>query len=180
MRSILILIGYIVQSRADQVSLPKLPALEANPNSITISGFSAGAWMTNQMHVAFSDIFKGAGMIAGGPYQALPPKPHFKNLLDTNDEPSQISRKSVEKMKNNFIDQKIDDPVNLKNAPVYVGIDEKDAAVSPTYQESLKLFYEGTDSNLMHEEYDVGHMIVDKSHGGDMIGKIFRHVLTNV
>jgi poly(3-hydroxybutyrate) depolymerase len=38
---------------------------------VTISGISAGSFMTNQMFIAFSETFKGAGMVAGGPYQIL-------------------------------------------------------------------------------------------------------------
>lgn len=46
-----------------------LPTLNVDPNRISISGLSAGAFMAHQMHVAFSDIFCGAGLIAGGAYQ---------------------------------------------------------------------------------------------------------------
>lgn len=35
---------------------------------ISVSGLSAGAFMAHQLHIAFSDIFCGAGLIAGGPY----------------------------------------------------------------------------------------------------------------
>lgn len=43
-------------------------ALGANPGSVTMSGFSAGSYMTNQMHVIYSKTIKGVGMVAGGPY----------------------------------------------------------------------------------------------------------------
>ena len=35
---------------------------------ITVSGLSAGAYMAGQLHVAHSSLFRGAGLIAGGPY----------------------------------------------------------------------------------------------------------------
>ncbi len=35
---------------------------------ITVSGVSSGAYMAGQLHVAYSDVFRGAGMLAGGPY----------------------------------------------------------------------------------------------------------------
>lgn len=35
---------------------------------ISVSGLSAGAFMAHQLHVAFSDLFCGAGLIAGGPF----------------------------------------------------------------------------------------------------------------
>lgn len=35
---------------------------------ISVSGISAGAFMAHQLHIAFSDVFCGAGLIAGGPF----------------------------------------------------------------------------------------------------------------
>ena len=50
-----------------------LPALGANPDTVTASGFSAGSYMSNMIHVAFSETIKGIGMVSGGPYmQGLP------------------------------------------------------------------------------------------------------------
>jgi poly(3-hydroxybutyrate) depolymerase len=45
-----------------------LPALRAQPNSVTVSGVSSGAYMAVQMHIAHSATVTGAGVIAGGPY----------------------------------------------------------------------------------------------------------------
>ena len=38
---------------------------------ITVSGLSAGGFMAVQMHVAYSDLFTGVGVIAGGTYSSL-------------------------------------------------------------------------------------------------------------
>ena len=48
--------------------LNSLPFLGADPHFTTISGISSGGFMAVQMHVAFSETFKGVGVIAGGPY----------------------------------------------------------------------------------------------------------------
>ena len=42
--------------------------LNIDPDRITVSGVSAGAQMAHQMHIAYSDIFNGGAMIAGGPF----------------------------------------------------------------------------------------------------------------
>ena len=39
-----------------------------NPNTVTVSGFSAGAFMAMQMHVTNSHIIKGAGIAGGGAF----------------------------------------------------------------------------------------------------------------
>ena len=43
-------------------------APRADPERITVSGISAGAQMAHQLHIAYSDVFSGVGLIAGGPY----------------------------------------------------------------------------------------------------------------
>jgi predicted esterase len=43
-------------------------AAKVAPERITVSGISAGAQMAHQLHIAYSDVFSGAGLIAGGPY----------------------------------------------------------------------------------------------------------------
>jgi hypothetical protein len=44
------------------------PRLGIDPNRITVSGLSAGAQMAHQLHIAWSDVFSGAALIAGGPF----------------------------------------------------------------------------------------------------------------
>ena len=38
----------------------------------TISGFSSGAFMAHQMHVAYSSSIKGTAVISGGPLYVYP------------------------------------------------------------------------------------------------------------
>jgi predicted esterase len=45
-----------------------LPALGASASEVTVSGLSSGGFMAVQLHVAHSAIVKGAGIVAGGPY----------------------------------------------------------------------------------------------------------------
>ena len=51
-------------------AVPNLPSIGANTNA-TVSGFSSGGYMTAQMQVIHSDLFKGAGIVAGGPYDCV-------------------------------------------------------------------------------------------------------------
>jgi poly(3-hydroxybutyrate) depolymerase len=37
-------------------------------NRVTVSGISAGGQMAHQLHIAYSDLFSGVGIVAGGPY----------------------------------------------------------------------------------------------------------------
>ena len=46
------------------------PALKLtiDKSRVTTSGISAGAHMAHQLHIAYSDLFSGAGIVSGGPY----------------------------------------------------------------------------------------------------------------
>lgn len=43
--------------------------LTIDPREVSVSGFSSGAFMALQLQVSYSSVFKGAGIIAGGPYR---------------------------------------------------------------------------------------------------------------
>ncbi|MDX9730972.1 MAG: PHB depolymerase [Bdellovibrionales bacterium] len=53
-------------SSAETPPLQELPRLTIDPNRITVSGVSSGAFMAVQLHVAHSNIIKGAASVAGG------------------------------------------------------------------------------------------------------------------
>jgi poly(3-hydroxybutyrate) depolymerase len=44
------------------------PTLNIDKHRITVSGISAGGQMAHQLHIAYPDVFSGAGIIAGGPF----------------------------------------------------------------------------------------------------------------
>ncbi|EXI69118.1 MAG TPA: poly(3-hydroxybutyrate) depolymerase [Candidatus Accumulibacter phosphatis] len=48
--------------------LPPLPALGADLGQLTVSGISSGGYMAVQFQVAHSRLVRGAGVLAGGPY----------------------------------------------------------------------------------------------------------------
>ena len=52
-----------------------LPALNIDTGNITVSGLSSGGFMANQLGVAHSSLFKGVGVFAAGPYQAVEKRP---------------------------------------------------------------------------------------------------------
>jgi poly(3-hydroxybutyrate) depolymerase len=51
-----------------EVPAPQGPHYLIDPDRITVSGISSGAYMAGQLHVAHSALFHGAGLIAGGPF----------------------------------------------------------------------------------------------------------------
>ena len=53
------------------IAADPLPYLYADPDYTTVSGMSSGGFMTSQVFVMYSDMFQGAGIIAGGPYDCV-------------------------------------------------------------------------------------------------------------
>lgn len=45
-----------------------LPAYNVDRKQISVSGISSGGYMAQQLHTAYSELFMGAGIIAGGPF----------------------------------------------------------------------------------------------------------------
>ena len=43
-------------------------SLNIDPDRVTVSGISSGAHMATQLHIAYSDLFSGAAILSGGPY----------------------------------------------------------------------------------------------------------------
>jgi poly(3-hydroxybutyrate) depolymerase len=53
---------------APRLSADSTPQLDIDPERITVSGISAGGAMAHQLHIAYPELFSGAGIIAGPPY----------------------------------------------------------------------------------------------------------------
>lgn len=56
---------------AEPTGLQRLPSL--TPSAATVSGLSSGAFFAHQMHIAYSGLIGGAGLVAGGPYACAEP-----------------------------------------------------------------------------------------------------------
>lgn len=63
---LLLFLAWLISAPA--VAAPLLGVYNIQKDKISVSGISSGGFMAVQMHVAFSQTFMGAGIIAGGPY----------------------------------------------------------------------------------------------------------------
>jgi poly(3-hydroxybutyrate) depolymerase len=95
----------------------KLLPMGADPTYTTISGFSSGAFMTDIVHVVHSETFKGAALLAGGPWitQDL-----YGPDLMVDVERDVAAAAIVELTDQYSADGKIDDTSNLENHPVFL------------------------------------------------------------
>jgi len=68
------LLGPVGLLSAQPPAVP-LAAYNANPAQVSVSGFSGGAFMAQQLGIAYSSRFMGVGAFAGGPYDCRRTQP---------------------------------------------------------------------------------------------------------
>ena len=171
-----------------------LPALGADPNAVTISGFSSGASLASCLHIIYSGTIKGSGQIAGTPYGFS---------ADTRDgATTEMYTTLIAKV---LSESKIDDTANLKNDPVYLLGFDRDNYVRPEYNcidHTLGIF-DSYGAKTLREQKDYVHCVpvdlpVNDKHpertcqdssdiqyfisncAFDTAGRLLSHILTNL
>ncbi|CAF1206420.1 unnamed protein product, partial [Adineta ricciae] len=114
----------------------KLAAYNADPAETTISGLSSGAFFATQLHVAFSASIKGAGIVAGGPYDCAAQMSYASCMYSGT--PSVA--KSISNTKA-WSGNKIDDIKNLAKHKVYMISGTSDTTVSASVMNQLYKYY---------------------------------------
>jgi len=80
--------------------------------------------MAHNLHIVYSDTFKGAGLVAGGSYHAESYYPFAgvgTSVFNPYDRDAEwLAKKGSEDAKENAEDELIDSVSNLNNAPVYI------------------------------------------------------------
>jgi hypothetical protein len=64
--------------------IEKLPGLRVRTNTISVSGFSAGGFMASHLHLIYSDIIKGCGVLSGGSFPWYLERRKTKESLNVN------------------------------------------------------------------------------------------------
>ncbi|MGH8558534.1 MAG: extracellular catalytic domain type 2 short-chain-length polyhydroxyalkanoate depolymerase [Methylococcales bacterium] len=157
-------------SQADDVK--PLPGYSADIANTTISGLSSGAFMTAQLHVAFSHYFGGAAIIAGGPFYcsgSYAGNTFLENATNACMNPLTASvgpnvPKLIRKAKEFAAQGSIDPLENLVDDRVYIFTGTADNTVKSTVVQKTLDFYKGLglkDDNLRFvNTVDAGHAII--------------------
>ena len=133
----------------------KLAFLNADPDAVTISGASAGAFFACNMQIILSDTIKGAGCSAGAAIGWGPGQ--FKKEGITAEMMSQRSIELIDELESAG---HIDPVSNLADRAVYLWSGKKDTIVPPHNQEAMRQVFEhyGTE-NLHFELANRGHSL---------------------
>jgi poly(3-hydroxybutyrate) depolymerase len=121
--------------------MDRLPSANVDTDSVTVSGLSAGAFFAEQLLVAYSDVFKGMGAIAGGPY-LMAQGSVSQALQGMRGEPVASVDYLVAQTQTLAEHGAVADLNNLKDARIYIFHGTQDETVSRETSESLTRFCE--------------------------------------
>lgn len=143
----------MINSTAGTISLPELNVLEG---SVTVSGLSSGGFMAAQMHVAYSSLFSGVGIFAGGPYYCaqdsltVATEQCMYNLMGGPQVTKLISYTDEQSSKG-----EIDSTDNMADDKVYVFSGSKDTTVYPAVVKTLEDYYAPYVKSALTTEYTI-------------------------
>ncbi|MNK15796.1 Esterase PHB depolymerase [compost metagenome] len=135
---ILILVS---SAKAYYAATPELPALGVDPNTITVSGLSSGAFFAVQFATAHSSKIQGVASLAGGIYNCAEGDAlrASKNCMK---EPQSIDvNKSLEFLRGQSRAGFVDDPAFIRRQKIFVYQGQKDSIVHPAAADKLIEFY---------------------------------------
>eukprot|EP01095_Lingulamoeba_sp_RSL-Kostka_P013539 TRINITY_DN5640_c0_g1_i1.p1 TRINITY_DN5640_c0_g1~~TRINITY_DN5640_c0_g1_i1.p1 ORF type:complete len:579 (+),score=151.43 TRINITY_DN5640_c0_g1_i1:37-1773(+) len=145
-----LLIFFLGRDYCQTISLPQY---NVNINDTSTSGLSSGGYMSVQFQVAFSSIMKGAGIIAGGPYNCAQGKLNTATTTCMNpllNKPNVSQYVSTTKSRSNS--GSIDDYNYLTDQKVYLFSGTLDTTVHPPVMDALNQYYENfiDSSNIVY------------------------------
>lgn len=119
-----------------------LPRLGLDRSQITASGLSSGGYMAVQLHIAYSSTFRGAGVVAGGPYRCAE-NSFFHAIGRCMARPADIDVNHLLSItQQSAKDNAIDSTAHLKDSKVYLYSGTLDSTVKPGVVLALKAYYE--------------------------------------
>jgi predicted esterase len=114
----------------------KLSKYNVDPSETSVSGLSSGAFFSTQLQVAYSSIIKGAGIVAGGPYDCAAQMSYTSCMYAS----SPSITKSISNTKS-WSGNKIDDIKNLAKHKVYMISGTSDTTVGQSVMNQLYKYY---------------------------------------
>ncbi|MGP3926285.1 extracellular catalytic domain type 2 short-chain-length polyhydroxyalkanoate depolymerase [Streptomyces sp. 8N616] len=121
-------------------------------NSVYVSGVSSGGYMANQLHVAHSDVFKGAGIFTAGAYDCSQGNLNtaLYACMDTylpRKTPAQLEQETRDRATAGSLD-----PVaNLSGDPVWLYHGSSDQTVDRAVKDDLATYYRDFGADVSYD-----------------------------
>jgi len=146
-----------------------LADLDIDKNRVSVSGVSSGAHMAHQLHIAYSDLFSGAGIVSGGPYKCADNSllTAMKRCMGNTDEPLPLTD-IVAAIRADAEAGKLANTANLSDDRVYLFHGTQDTTIANQVHDSTATLYaEFIPADQIRQVKDVpaGHVFPAKGHG---------------
>ncbi len=160
MRMLLTIAFWLIATSA--VANDSTPALNIDKSRITVSGISSGAAMAHQLHIAYSDVFSGAAIFSGVPYDCAENSlmTALKRCTENNTAALPVDQ-FAGKIRDGFKAGLLADPENLAGDRVFLFHGALDTKVSAlVHNATATLYTDYIDAGQIHEVNDVpaGHV----------------------
>ena len=168
MRSLLI--GFLALAATSAVAGPALD-LNIDPDRVTVSGISAGAQMAHQLHIAYPDVFSGAGIIAGGPFGCAEGSlaTAMTRCMGSVDGELPLAQ-FADEIRSAAKDGRLGDTAMLADDPVWIFHGALDKTVAAKLSDATaKLYGEFLPSKNIHfvNDIEVAHTFPTRGHGNE-------------
>ena len=136
-------------------------ALNIDTDRVTVSGISAGGQMAQQLHIAYSDLISGAGIIAGGPFGCAEGSlaTAMARCMGKTDGPLPVAE-LAERIRTAAAQGQVADPANLGDDRVWLFHGALDPIVAAEVSEAAAGIYAEfvTNGNIVSvEDVQAGH-----------------------
>jgi poly(3-hydroxybutyrate) depolymerase len=145
------------------------PDLDIDPDRVTVSGISSGAHMATQLHIAYSDLFSGAAMLSGGPFNCAGGSlMTAMQLCMTNTEKPLPVTEIAAGIREAAAAGEIADPANLADDRVWLFRGKRDSKISgPVHWAAADLYAEFMPADRIRrvDDIDAEHVFPAQGHG---------------
>jgi poly(3-hydroxybutyrate) depolymerase len=114
---------------AGTLAASALPALNVDPQAISVSGLSSGGFMADQLGYAYSATFMGVGVFAGGPYMCAGHSNYTACMYNATIGSGALS--TMQSDLNNWSGTSNDPLSNVARQKVYLWVGANDTTVGP-------------------------------------------------
>jgi poly(3-hydroxybutyrate) depolymerase len=145
------------------------PAPNIDGDRITVSGISAGGQMAQQLHIAYSDLIGGAGILAGGPFGCAEGSlaTAMARCIGKTDGPLPVAE-FADKIRAAAEEGRLADPANLADDRVWLFHGAQDTIVAAEVSAAAAAIYAEfvPDENIQRiDDVEVGHSFPARGRG---------------